>query len=73
MLRHVAEPFDAGGLEADAGVEAASDGTVDDGLLLLLQQFDQFLLGEDVAPDAPICVVEKSDDGGLFVLGREEQ
>ena len=67
MFRHVAEPFDAGGLEADVGVEAAGNGAVDDGLLLLLQQLDQFLLGADVAPDAPVGVVEKPDDGGLFV------
>ena len=46
MLWHVAEPFYAGGLEADVGVEAASDGAVDDGLLLLFQQLDQFLLGD---------------------------
>ena len=32
MLRHVAEPLDAGGLEADVGVKAAGDGSVDDGL-----------------------------------------
>ena len=36
MLRHLAEPLDAGGLEADVGVEAAGDGLVDDGLLLLI-------------------------------------
>ena len=33
--------------EADVGVEAAGDGAVDDGLLLLLQQLDQLLLGAD--------------------------
>ena len=38
VLRHVAQPLDAGGLEADVGIEAAGDGPVDDGLLLLLQQ-----------------------------------
>ena len=38
MLRHVAEPLDAGGPEADVGVKAAGDGPVDDGLPLLLQQ-----------------------------------
>ena len=48
MLRHVAEPLDAGGLEADVGVEAAGDGLVDDGLLLLLQQRDELPLGADV-------------------------
>ena len=38
MLRHVAQPLHTRGLEADVGVEAAGDGAVDDGLLLLLQQ-----------------------------------
>ena len=41
MRRHVAEPLDAGGLEADVGVQPPCDGPVDDGLLLLLQQRDQ--------------------------------
>ncbi len=66
MVRHVPQPLHAGGLEADAGVEAAGDGAVDDGLLLLLQQLDQLLLGANVAPDASVCVVEEADDGGLF-------
>ena len=70
MLRHVAQPLHAGGLEADVGVEAAGDGAVDDGLLLLLQQLDQLLLGADVAPDPPVRVVEEADDGGLFGPGR---
>ena len=50
MLRHIAEPLDAGGLEGDVGVEAAGDGLVDDGLLLLLQQRDELPLGADVPP-----------------------
>ena len=29
VLRHVAEPLDAGGIESDVGVEAAGDGLVD--------------------------------------------
>ena len=45
MLRHVAQPLHAGGSEGDVGVEAAGDGAVDDGLLLLLQQADEPLLG----------------------------
>ena len=69
MLRHVPQPLHARGLEADIGVEAAGDGAVDDGLLLLLQQLDQLLLGADVAPDPPVRVVEEADDGGLFGRG----
>src|SRR5712691_8316411 len=67
MLRHVAEPFDAGGLEADILVEAAGHGPVDEGLLLLFQQLDQLLLGADVAPDPAVHVVEESCDLVLFL------
>src|SRR5581483_8626741 len=66
MFRHIAQPLHAGGFEADVGVEAAGDGAVDDGLLLLLQQLDQLLLGADVPPNPPVRVVEEADDGGLF-------
>ena len=71
MLRHVTEPVDAGGLEADVGVEAAGDGPVDDGLLLLHQHANQLLLDVDVALDAPVHVVQVADDGALFWEGRE--
>ena len=66
MLRHIPQPLHTGGLEANVGVEAAGDGAVDDGLLLLLQQLDQLLLGVDVAPNPTVGVVEEADDGGLF-------
>ena len=72
MLRHVAEPVDAGGLEGDVGVEAAGDGMVDDGLLLLLQQGDELALGVDVAADAPVGVVQVADDGGLLWEGWDQ-
>ena len=67
------EPLHAGRLEADIGVETAGDGAVDDGLLLLLQQLDQLLLGVDVAPNPPVHVVEEPDDGGLLKEGWEGQ
>ncbi len=34
-LRHTAEPWDAGGLKADVGIEATGDGAMDNRLLLL--------------------------------------
>ena len=71
MLRHVAKPLDAGGLESDVGVEAAGDGLVDDGLPLLLQQRDELLLGADVRPDAPVHVIQVADDGCLLGDGWE--
>ncbi|MCP9900816.1 hypothetical protein KBZ12_10285 [Cyanobium sp. Cruz CV13-4-11] len=39
---------------------------MNDGLLLLLQQIDQLLLGAYVAADFAVGVVEEPDDGGLF-------
>ena len=71
MLWHIAQPLDARGLEADIGVEAASNGAMDDGLLLFLQQPDELLLAADVAADAFVGVVEIADDGGLFGEGWE--
>ena len=72
------QPLDTGGLVgrvglAGADVDLTGDGLVDDGLLLLLQQRNQLLLGVDVAPDAPVGVVEEVDDGGLFGKGRDGQ
>ena len=69
MLRYITDPLDAGGFEGDTGVEAAGDGTVDNGLLLFLQQLDQLLLGADVLPNPPVHVIEESNDGGLFGEG----
>ena len=73
MLRHIAQPLHARRLQPDVRIEAARDGAVDHGLLLLVQQRDQLLLGADVAPDPPVGVVEEADDGGLFVEGRQAQ
>ena len=74
MRRHIPQPLDAGGLVgrvglAGADVDPAGDGLVDDGLPLLLQQRDQPLLGADVAPNAPLGMVEEASDGGLFGEG----
>ena len=69
MRWHVAEPVDAGGLEADVGVEAAGDGTMDDGLLLFLQQGDETLLGTDVALNPPVHMVKVTDNDGLLGEG----
>ena len=71
MRRHVAQPLDAGGLEADVGVEAAGDGAVDDGLALLLQQGDELALGAYICPDQLDGAVQVADDGGLLVERRD--
>jgi hypothetical protein len=59
------------GSKAGVGIEAAGDGAVDDGLLLLLQQLDQLLFGADVEPNPSIHVVKEADDDGLFGEGWE--
>ena len=69
VLRHVAQPLDAGGLQPHIGVKAPHDSLVDDGLALLLQQGDELLLGADVAVDEVGGVVEVADDGVLFFSG----
>ena len=71
MLRYLSQPIYTGILVRRVGfpgpnIDLARDGLVDDGLLLLLQQFDQLLLGADVAPDTPVGMVEKTDDRSLL-------
>ena len=66
MLRHVAEPLDARGLEADVGIEAAGHGLVDDRLLLLLQQRNQLPLRAHIPPNAPVHMIQIADDGALL-------
>src|SRR3989442_6337654 len=73
MFRHFTKPLHAGGFDADVGVEAAGDGAVDDGLLLLPQQLDQLLLGADVALDPPVSVIQEPNYGGLLGKGWEGQ
>ena len=46
---------------------------MNDGLLLLVQQGDELLLGPDVAADELVGVVEEADDGGLFGEWRDRQ
>src|ERR1035441_9157991 len=50
MLGNIPEPGDTGGFEGDGGVETASDGAVDDGRLLLIEQPDHLPL----SPDCPL-------------------
>ena len=65
MLRHVAQPLHAGGLEPDVGVEAAGYGLLDNGLTLLFQEGDEPFLGADVGLDLLVGFVQVADDGGL--------
>ena len=72
MLRNVAEPGDAGGLEGYGGVEAASDGAMDDGLLLLVEQRDRLPLCPDRPLQPPVRPFEKPNNRRLLV-GRGER
>lgn len=67
MLRNITKPGDSGGFEGGVGVEAASDGAVDDGLLLLVQQPNQLPLGPNKPINLPIRMIQKPHDGGLFL------
>src|SRR5947207_9042099 len=69
MPRNIAEPGDAGGFEGDGGVEAAGDGAVDDGLLLLVEQRDHLPFRPDRPLQPPVRPVQKTRDGGLFGKG----
>ena len=71
MRWHLTQPVHPGRLVgrvrlAGADIDPASDGLVDKGLPLLLQQLDQLLLGLDAAPDASVSVIEVASDGGLL-------
>jgi hypothetical protein len=70
MRRHIAEPLDPGGLQANVWVEAPGYRTLDDSLSLLLQQVDEPLLSVEVAMDAFGGLVEEAGDGGLFERWR---
>ena len=71
MLRYLSQPLHARILVGRIGlagsdVGPARDSLVDDGLLLFLQQSNQFLLRTDVAPDASVNLIKKADDGSLL-------
>ena len=71
MLGHPLEPLDTGVLVgriglAGAHVDLAGDRLVNDGLLLLVEQLDEFLFGADISPNPRVHVVQKPHDGVLF-------
>lgn len=78
MRRYLSESVHTGVLvrrvgPAGADVDLDGDSAVDEGLLVLLQEFNQLLLGADVAPYPPVHVIEEADDGGLFGEGGHQQ
>src|SRR6185437_8308658 len=70
MIRYRAEPGDTGGFERDVRADATSNGTMDNGLRLLVEQRDQRPLRPDEPLDLAVRVIEKPDDGRLLVGRR---
>ena len=66
MLWNVTKPRDTGGFEGDGGIEAAGDGAVDDGLLLLVEQRDHLPFRPDRPVQPPVRPVQKSHYRRLF-------
>jgi hypothetical protein len=62
MLGDRSEPFDAGRLEADVGIEPAGDSTMDDSLFLFVQERDQLSFSLNHANDFQSIVVKKAHD-----------
>ncbi len=68
MRGNVAEPVHARRLAGRVGVEADGDGAMNDGLFLLVQEFDQAAFGLDKTVYAAVGVFEKTYNGVLFVF-----
>ena len=62
MRRHIAQPFDAGGLHGGVRVQPLGDGVGDDGVAFLFQQFDQPSLLRYQRIDLGRLAVEKGGD-----------
>ena len=67
MLRHLAEPGDAGVAQGGGGVEALGDGLGDDRDALLLELLQQLLLPGNQRVNLPRLPVQKRGD--LLLLG----
>lgn len=73
MCRYLANPVKAGIAEGGVGVEAARNGVVDNGLLLLVEEFNQFTLGPDSLLDALGGVIQIPHNSRLLIgWGNEE-
>ena len=66
MRRNIPQPRNAGGFEGHSGVQATGDGAVDDGLLLFVEERNDFALGADGALQPPASPLKEAHDGGLL-------
>ena len=71
MLRHLAEPLDAGIFHGGVGVEALGDGVGDHRLPLLLEQLDQPLLLGNKPINPGSFIVEEGHYVGKFLALRQ--
>lgn len=71
MLRNVADPFDVGGFEFSAGVEASGDGAVDEDGFLLVEEFDLALLFGNQSVNLRRFLIEEGDDAVDLVIWRQ--
>ena len=69
MLRHIPKPLNPGRFERHIWVQPPRHGPVNDGLLLLVQQFNEPPLGFEEAVDAEVQVADEADNGFLFFGG----
>ncbi len=68
MFGHIAEPFDAGGLQGGVRVQTFGDGVGDDGLAFLFQQFNQPPLLPPTPSIFNVSRSRKRRDHGLLVV-----
>ena len=66
MLRHLPQPLNTGRFKRNIRIKTTSNGTMNNDLLLLFQQPDQFLLRPHKPPHPPIYIIQIPHDGGLF-------
>src|SRR6056297_3629988 len=73
MLRHIAEPLDAGGFHGGVGVQAFGDRVTDDRLTLFLQQLNQTTLLRHQTVDLRRFYIEERRDRLLLVERRNKR
>ena len=59
MVWHIAQPLEAGRLQVRCRVRSTRYKSVDNGLLLLLEQLDQLLLGAYAPSDPSIRMIKE--------------
>ncbi len=66
MLRNIAEPGNAGGFEGHGRVKPSGNSTVDDDLLLFVEQRNHLALCPYGLFQLPVCPIQKTNNRNLF-------